>query len=92
MGVLAYECPVRKRYVQVTFEDTDGPTWIRIGIKYFKEETGEWVRIPSGAVADLDVHDSQSFTLPVDARYRVYVQKDTSEQDGSVELHISAHF
>ena len=89
--VLAYECPVRQRYVQVTFADTYGPTWIRIGIKYLKEETGEWVRIPSGAVVDLNEHDSQSFYLPVDARYRVHVQKDTSEQDGYVVLHITAH-
>ena len=89
--VLAYECPVRQRYVQVTFTDTYGPTWIRIGIKYYKAETDEWVRIPTGAVEDLYEHDTHSVTLPVDARYRVYVQKDTSEQDGYVVLSINAH-
>lgn len=89
--VLAYECPVRQRYVQVTFVDTDGPTWIRVGIKYLNAETGEWVRIPSGAVADLEEHDVHSFTLPVAARYRVYVQKSSSEPDGTVELYIYAH-
>ena len=86
--VLAYECPVRKRFVYVTFAAEEGPEPIRVGIKYLDTEQDHWVPLESQTQL-LDVTETATFKLPYNARYRVYVQ-NAGATFGFVTLYIDA--
>lgn len=84
-SVLVYQCHVRKKYVTIKFSSSSGPTTIRVALKYYNEDTGGWVGM---GTRDLKLTESTQYTLPTNAKYKLYAQKPTDETAGNVTLTI----
>lgn len=86
-SVMVYQCYVRKKNVTIKFSTSSGPASIVVALKYYNEDTGGWVAMD---VRKLNLAGSTRYTLPTDAKYKVYAQKPADEAAGNVTLTIEA--